>query len=304
MNMRHESANGFFVQSNSTFIDKFYLGDDNQYHWGAASEDTLRGLKLYQEAFREGILNPEFFTIKQDEDIQSFQTTGQTGIYTQEAMATYVQTCSQTMMEQQGLDSDKALHIAITLGEDGKHHQYEVMNFWTSLIFSPNMDEEKFSRIMDLVDYIAEDDTQLFIRMGFKDKDWIEEDGDYKVLWPEGKQLTDIYPSMHPVYGNMIVLSDDFAIINPGYEKRFRDITNMVYATKAQMSDSTTVVRTNWTEYFHDSQAKRMATFNYSEEFAQLITMDGDLQTNWQAWIDEKAPLVNPVIEELNALIN
>ena len=37
-----------------------------------------------------------------------------------------------------------------------------------------------------------------------------------------------------------------------------------------------------------------------SEEYAQLILKDGDLETNWKNWVDEKMQLVQPLLDELN----
>ena len=41
--------------------------------------------------------------------------------------------------------------------------------------------------------------------------------------------------------------------------------------------------------------------YNYGEEFAKLIVMDGDIETNWRAWVEEKMPQVQVVLDEINA---
>lgn len=33
---------------------------------------------------------------------------------------------------------------------------------------------------------------------------------------------------------------------------------------------------------------------------AQLILKEGDLETNWRNWVDEKMQLVQPLLDELN----
>ena len=119
-----------------------------------------------------------------------------------------------------GVNTDEDLaHTAVVLGEDGKYYQ-ETTNFWTSIIFSPKIEEAKFERIMDLYDYVCSDEGQIIVRLGFKDKDYsINADGSYNVLIPSGKTLTDVYPSHHPLYQNMLILSDDFTMISPLYPK-------------------------------------------------------------------------------------
>lgn len=54
----------------------FYKGEDGKYHWGAADEETLTGLKLMQEAYKEGLLNPEFYTWKNSEGSDNFRVSG------------------------------------------------------------------------------------------------------------------------------------------------------------------------------------------------------------------------------------
>jgi len=55
--------------------------------------------------------------------------------------------------------------------------------------------------------------------------------------------------------------------------------------------------------FFHDSTASRMATFDLDEAYAELIMRDGDIEDNWRAWVETQAPLINPVIAELNAML-
>ena len=42
------------------------------------------------------------------------------------------------------------------------------------------------------------------------------------------------------------------------------------------------------------------ANMDLSEEYAQLILKEGDLETNWRNWVDEKMQLVQPLLDELN----
>lgn len=308
INMRYGNASGSYITSNNEYAinnNQFYKDENNKYHWGPALPETLIGLKLYQKAFQEGLLNPEFFTIKGDEDKASFFASGQTGITVSEGMATFFQTFDQELKKNLNLNADEVMHVAYVIGEDGKYHSEEIMNFWTTSIFSPKMEDAKFERIMDMFDFVATQEGQLMVRLGFEDKDYsVESDGSYKILWEEGKQITDIYPSIHPLYGNMVILSDDFAIINPAFPKKYRDTTLNLYQSKVSYVDETSVPPRDWDAYFQDSPSRRKLSFELGKEYAQLITMSGDLETNWKKWVEDNKPLVDPVLEELNALVN
>ena len=49
-----------FVGSNSTYYNGFYKDKDGTYKWGATSQETLEGLKMYAEAYQSGLLDPNF----------------------------------------------------------------------------------------------------------------------------------------------------------------------------------------------------------------------------------------------------
>lgn len=36
------------------------------------------------------------------------------------------------------------------------------------------------------------------------------------------------------------------------------------------------------------------------DEYAKLILKDGDLEANWNAWVEEKMAVVQPVLDQLN----
>ena len=202
-----------------------------------------------------------------------------------------------------GVDPEKVMHFACVLGNDGKYHHPEVINFWTANIFSPDMEEAKFERIMDIFDYSCTQEGQYTLRMGIKGVDWEETaDGGFRTLMPKGETVDSKYASIMPLYINMLVLSDDFDMINPSYPETYREVTKRQYELRSELSDSTTLVPTDWTSYFHDSPSKRKVSFDYATEYAQLILKDGDIEDNWKAWVQDKMQVVQPVIDELNAL--
>lgn len=55
-----------------------------------------------------------------------------------------------------------------------------------------------------------------------------------------------------------------------------------------------------WDFEFYSSRTKTQANMDLSEEYAQLILKEGDLETNWRNWVDEKMQLVQPLLDELN----
>src|SRR5690606_24123687 len=118
-----------------------------------------------------------------------------------------------------GLDPYASINVATGLGEDGDYHQEDLINYWDTLIFSLIIEEEKFERWIDVLEFNASEDGYIFASLGVKDVDWkYDSEGNIVSLYdnsqqplggPDGK-----YPSMGYTLG-VIILHDDFAFDNP-----------------------------------------------------------------------------------------
>ena len=58
----------------------------------------------------------------------------------------------------------------------------------------------------------------------------------------------------------------------------------------------------DWDMEFYTSKAKDQAQLDYASEYANLIVQEGDLETNWKNWVAEKMKLIQPYLDELNAM--
>ena len=67
----------------------FYKGEDGKYHWGPADPETLTGLKLMQKAYKEGLLNPEYYTWKNSEGNNNFRVNGTAAVMSLGGLASY-----------------------------------------------------------------------------------------------------------------------------------------------------------------------------------------------------------------------
>lgn len=295
-----------FIGSNSTHFNNFYKDDSGKYVWGAASQDTLTGLKLYQEAYKSGALNKEFYTLKDIQDYDQFRVSAVSGGYFGEAPTSSIQTnFVQQFQANTGKDPDKSIHVATVLGEDGNYHQEDLINYWGTVIFNPKIDKVKFERYMDILDYNCTEEGYLKQRMGFEGTDYtVGANKELTSLLKPGESLsgkTGRYPSMGYVLG-VLILADDFAFNNPNIKKDYRDLSWNLYTERKEKSTDKTFTATDWDLYCYDSPSMRKVAFDYDTELTNLVTTQGDLETNWKNWIKAQAPLVDPVLKELNAI--
>ena len=288
-------------------MDGYYKDENGQFQWAPADERTLESLKKYQNLYTSGLLDPEFYTLTRYEGTEKFYIGGTAGIVLDDGMGYMIQSRIEDGLQKNlGLDPDEVLHIAQLVGEDGKYHYREDMNFYGSIIFSPNLTDEEFERAMDILDFCSTEEGQEIINMGFEGEDWeLDENGEYVSLLPNeitgnaSSILGSKYPSADVFFGG-IILGDDFQFVTPNYTKETRDIISHFYELRDELSDETTLLPREYDYEFYSSRAKTQANMDLSEEYAQLILKEGDLETNWKNWVDEKMQLVQPFLDELN----
>lgn len=287
--------------------DGYYKDENGQFQWAPADERTLEGLEKYQNLYTSGLLDPEFYTLTRYEGTEKFYIGGTAGIVLDDGMGYMIQSRMEDGLQKNlGLDPDEALHIAQLVGEDGKYYYREDMNFYGAIIFSPDITDEQFERAMDILDFCCTEEGQEIINMGFEGEDWeLDENGEYVSLLPNeitgnaSSILGSKYPSADVFFGG-IILGDDFQFVTPNYTKETRDIISHFYELRDELSDETTLLPREYDYEFYSSRAKTQANMDLSEEYAQLILKDGDLETNWRNWVDEKMQLVQPLLDELN----
>ena len=287
--------------------DGYYKDENGQFQWAPADERTLEGLEKYQNLYTSGLLDPEFYTLTRYEGTEKFYIGGTAGIVLDDGMGYMIQSRMEDGLQKNlGLDPDEALHIAQLVGEDGKYYYREDMNFYGSIIFSPDLTDEEFERAMDILDFCCTEEGQEIINMGFEGEDWeLDENGEYVSLLPNeitgnaSSILGSKYPSADVFFGG-IILGDDFQFVTPNYTKETRDIISHFYELRDELSDETTLLPREYDYEFYSSRAKTQANMDLSEEYAQLILKEGDLETNWKNWVDEKMQLVQPFLDELN----
>ncbi|MEG1427369.1 MAG: ABC transporter substrate-binding protein, partial [Oscillospiraceae bacterium] len=215
------------IQWNSTYCGianlPFYVGDDGKYQWGGASQDTLEGLKMMSDAYRSGLIAPEFYTIQDPDDYGAFYTTGKSAALIGDGMAWRMTEVDEHMNADLGLKYEDAVQTVTVTDASGNFHSVQQTNYWGASIFSPHISEEKLDRILQMMDYSCTKEGQLLIRCGFKGVDWdMQEDGEIISYLEEGQTFRDKYVA-NPVYENLMILSDDFQSLDPNFKKTFRE---------------------------------------------------------------------------------
>ncbi len=281
----------------------YYLSDsDGQYHWGPGEEETgvKEAVRAVWQAYNEGLIYPEFYTLQEPDDQGHFYASGDAAATIAEGMAITQDRYTTWMKENLNLDYWDVANEFVITDDDGVYHGDYSSNYWVCNIFSPNIDDGKLERILTMQDYSCTEDGQLRIRLGIPEKDWgFDDDGNLYSNFPAGTSIsTDIY-AIHPVYGNMFILSDDFSFINPAMTERAREKATNLYKVRSERTNQPD--EPDWLLESYSSQALNLASMTYYDEYANIITKSGDFDTNYDQWVSDKMAMIQPVLDELNA---
>lgn len=276
--------------------------DNGEYKWGFADERTLEGLKLWQTAYREGLIGSEFFTLSSTDSKNAYNISGISGGYYGTINQGWLGDAWDGLKDQ-GLDPEECLWAAGIVGDDGYYHDNESANYWGAVYFSADIDEATFERYMDIAEFCVDRDVMRLVNIGFEGVDWEWAD-------EESDQITKIngleFISMWPLYQLMSICGDDFVMDaynvseNAFLVERFA--SKVIAAKEACLTEDSIIPIDGATYGFSSDTQNLLSEINYKTIFANLVVSEGDLETEWKAVIDEYAYIVDPALAELNEL--
>jgi putative aldouronate transport system substrate-binding protein len=286
----------------------YYLGSDGKYHWGPAEETTgiKETLGRIKEAYDAGLLYPEFYTLESSQDHAHYNASGDAAAIFAEGMAVWIDREDSEMQANLGVSYWDVGRTLVLTDDNGVAHANASTNYWACNILSPNIKPDVLDRILSLWDYGCTEEGQLRIRLGLPGIDWdYAEDGSIINLLADTEYMNadTKYTSTYPIYGNMFVLSDDYSFINPSFSARARERVAELYQTRAAVSTAKDR-EIDWIVNAFSSRALNLATMIYANEYANLIVKDGDFSANYDQWVAEKMLMVQPVLDELNDLLD
>ena len=294
-------ANSAHGSESHTKRATYYKDESGQYAWGPANQETLTGLKLYNQAYQKGLLYPEFFNYKGSDARDAFEKSGYVGMIFVDGMAKGFQQTTEYFREYLSLDADEVVHYAYVQGEDGYFHSPALVNMYLAQVMSPTMDDATFERLMDIMNYTCTPEGILYCRMGLKDVDWkYDENGEPVTLWTETAAIKDVHKAQYPLYNALYINSDDFNMVDPNLPQAYKDAGRGFYEKKKENSTPDTFSALDWDVFLSDSVNLSKVSIDYSTDYAEIAVKDGDVEENWKAWIEEQMPMVQPALDDLN----
>ena len=290
-----------FLEASYPQQDLIYK-ENGKYVWGFEDERTLEGLKLYKQAYDEGLLSQEFYVSSEIDMINNFNLAGTAAVTINWTTPGTVKGAYEGFIAL-GLDPDETLHIAALVGEDGYYHGEQNNNNFGNTYFSADIDPEIFERFMDVAEFAASREGQRLINVGFEGLNWEYTDDTKTTIRTLGRRD---FVSGWPLYEVLAYAGDDFTY-DPWFVKdplamlRDKYSINIYKAKEARYTeDSTVPMDTDYLGYTSDAVLRLSDLPAYKSMFTNLVLADGDLEENWHNMIEEYKPIVYAVIDELN----
>lgn len=298
----HDYAALAFLGSNNNNYRNFYKNEDGEYVCGYRDEATLIGVNEYARAYREGILHPNFYAHKSD-DIDSYFLTGKTGIYFSGWGSSYPNFKTKFEDANPGLDADECIGLFTLAGKDGVLRTRANTNFYGGVYFNPDIDEEKFERILTMIDWISSEEGTRIINYGLEGKDHkVNDDGSIEILLEKTENGT--YPAINSLYNSWNLFETIASVkhfdLNINIEE-LEELNNMLSSKINAEKNEIEPLDIAMQFYAGDKYKSFMAANDFDSMVTQIIMSDGDVTEKWNKKIDSMKSSIDDVLKEINA---
>ena len=307
------NGNTIGLSDNNDYIARFFtlfsgvdygnfMRTDDGFVWCAAQPGLVDSLKLANEWYTKGLIDPDFYLMASADAVNKFTSGIAAAMYHNCAISSYAG-YRVSFKEATGLDPATCVGVATIADDQGVTRAIETANYWSATYFSPTIKPEVFDRILSMMDWMCTTEGQLTVMMGVPGETWSSEaDGSVKLLVKpdaEGKipGTAELYNSFS-VFRSMGILADDYSFINPTNDPQVISDVQAMYAAK----QSGKIIPLDYDYEFFASDAKAAYSIKLEDEFARVLIMkDTELEAQWNTMIETNKGLWQPVIDDLNA---
>ena len=304
---------------------RYSLGADGLYTWGPLLPETLEVARIFNSLYQEGLIWADQ-VLPQRERIEDMFRAGQSFSYTiQRAGYDQIHDAWRGWMTFNALYDDgtpaneiwdmityemtQFIGWAIVEAPQGGIQMNEPLDHWSHTIMSASISDANADRWEQILDWLVSDEGYFSRNLGIPGEDWVMgADGRPQVLWEEENGVL-----IHPNWGfhhdwllrRLAGNSDsfDFFYRSEGlhpytYEQALRSIAigqgEMGHQINFIPRDIDLMVFTG------ETFLGVGALMNEIEEAMMTMMVSNNVEADWQAFIDSRWHLIEPVVDELN----
>ena len=284
---------------------------NGQYVWGPTMDNTVETIVALKQLYNEGILDPDFYINGNGAEMALF-TTGQAAAMIYDGLVgSYGGLINDMVASGVAADTDEALEktaLTVLVNDEGAWRGSETANYCWANVFNPDMPEDKFLRLLDLMDYLYSKEGELVYNMGIRDVAWYETEDGYKKIYynAEGDMATadfdkNLYALAKAEDGSFVageivgkttdadntyqtisypsqafwfrqaILGDDFMLVDPGANPNYISRISRCYAARYENAMKNGYCALDFDYTFFNSTAKNEYSVDIAGEILRLI---------------------------------
>lgn len=283
-----------------------YVKDkDGKWVWGPMLPESLEVVRETKKMYDEGLIWKDQSLVKTEDSENKFDAgLAFASIGPSITASTLFSSANNFESANPGFKAEKVFGVGRIKGPDGKVLSYQALDQWSQTALNPSMDDEKVERWCQLLDYLVSEEGYHFRTLGIKNVDWVMEDGQPVVKWPQDKNGTLKNPYAYGTWSWARAAScmDGFIAISPQYPQWMKDVA--IDGLKLSMSSNAHLIELDPDlAYFSAPNYDKVGTKETEiyQEVARLLSTKNDVSQAWNDWVKSKMVEIQPVLDELNA---
>ncbi len=296
-------------QTSAEFGYGAFSPKDGQYVWTTARPETLEGLKIAKDLYDQGIIWPDN-PLGQPPDDQ--YKAGLMGSDFNNFTISRVNGIRKALKENfPDIDETEAGALALVIGPDGTYWSKQSQCYWGAVCMSAKISDENMDRWLAMLDWLLSPEGMYFRAYGIPDVDYtLEADGTVKCLWPESKLYAglqaDPYPDNVRTWYNNYSGGIPMTVV-PNVSTPEKVISDTNYKFQFLKDNGFMRAFDYGSSYLSAPNKDKSGNFvtETSDKMIELLTTASaaDLPKLWEDWLKTMEPKVQPVLDELNSMI-
>ena len=293
-----------------TFEEPGYIEMDGQYVWYPSTDAYIEGLKIVKDLYDRGIIWPDNVIDSSETLYRELYVAGQMGAMAQNLSLGFVSQVRDDMIKvDPSLERDKVYAIAkiSNPGTEDEFYQHAVASYWSCVAFSLKATDAQKDRFLATQDWNLSPEGLNLGLYGLEGTDFtVNDDGSINLLWEKDEAGTYVDPYPFREYYTRLSVYDNAANFT-NVSKNPQDVEDVRSAMDWSVENIGDKVKVlDYVQTYTTTPNKdKLGTFT-AQTKAKVIDLIANstletIEAEWQAWIDEMMPQVQPVLDDLNA---
>jgi len=274
--------------------------------WGPTMPETLEGIKFLRQMYKEGALWKDFYTAK-DYDGVNLYMANRLGMWADNLGADWNKYRTNFKTANPKADVYKATALMKIKGRDGKYFLQEWDNTWSAYLFSSKMSDEKFKRILDIMDWAASPEGTRMCQFGFVNKDYVIKNNKIVLLWKKDSkgqyEKPDYITTTADAVRNLACLNGDFIYTDPTFDQKTLKDLIWLYKLPVSQPNNVKLAKINYAFDFFSAPYKDKYANTLASDFRQavmkMVVSTDNIEGALKKFIQQNQAKANAIIREL-----